>query len=194
MKKIVRTIATVALMFVVATGMAKEPKLSLTPNAEKSLNFEMDTKSEQTLVQITDTNGAIIYSENIKAALEYSKKFNFESLSNGSYFLKVENDLKETIFTFAVNDAEIIIVDRKENVKPVFRKNGRRVFLNFLNLEKEDVKITVYDSENRVVYSETITDTMLVEKAFNFESAFEDTYMVVVKNGKDSFYEDVVVK
>lgn len=194
MRKVVRTIATVALMFVVATGIAKEPKLSLTPNAEKSLNFEMDVKSEQTLVQITDMNGAIIYSENIKETLEYSKKFNFESLDNGNYSLKVEDDLKETIFTFSVHEYEIIIVDRKENAKPIFRKSGEKVFLNLLNLEKEAVKITVYDSENRVVYTQTITDTILVEKAFNFEGAFKDTYLVVVKNGKDIFYEDVVVE
>ncbi len=194
MKKVVRSIATVALMFVVATSAAKEPTLSLTPNEEKSLNFEMNTTSEETLVRIIDTNGTVVYSENITAAIEYSKKFNFQNLAQGSYSLRVENDLKETVFTFFIEDSAIKIVERKENSKPVFRKAGQRVFLNFLNLEKDDVKISVYDSNNRVVFNETIKETMLVEKAFNFENAFEDTYLVVVKNGTETFYEDVLVK
>ncbi len=193
MKKIVRSIAVVALMFVVATGLAKEPKLSLTPNVEKSLNFEMDSASKRTFVSIVDTNGIIIYSENIAEAIIYSKKFDLKNLPEGSYFLKVEDALKETVFTFVVDDSEIVIAERKENTKPVFKRDSQRVFLNFLNLEKEEVKITVYNSESRVIFSEKVTDTMIVEKVFNFEKAQKDQYVVIVKRLNDTFYKDVAI-
>lgn len=194
MKKVVRSIAVVALMFVVATGLAKEPKLSLTPNVEKSLNFEMDKTSEQTFVSIVDTNGVIIYTEEIAVANIYSKKFNLKNLPEGSYFLKVEDALKETVFAFVIDDSEIKLMERKENVKPVFRKKDGRVFLNLLNLEKEVVKIKVFDSDGRIVFQETITDEMLIEKVFNFEDAFKDNYTVIVKNKKNTYFEAVTVK
>ena len=194
MRKVVRSIATVALMFVVATSMAKEPTLSVTSNTEKSLNFEMDAPSIKTVISIIDIDGVIIYTESVNAINDYSKKFDLKNLPEGRYFLNVEDSLRKTIFTLAIDDSTIEIDSRVENSKPVFRKAGDKVFLNLLNLEKGDVQITVYDSDNRVVFKEIITDTMLVEKAFNFETAYDDTYVVVVKNGNDTFYEDIVVK
>lgn len=194
MKKVVRSIATVALMFVVATSMAKEPKLSVAHNTEKSLIFEMDGLSNQTKVSIQDVEGVIIYSENVANVATYLKKFDLRNLPDGDYVLKVEDTMKVTVFEFDINDSKVSIAERKENTKPVFKKDGQRVFLNLLNSDKEDVKITIYDSENRVVFKETVTDTFLVEKAFNFEKAYEDTYRVVVKDGDDTFYEDISVE
>jgi len=194
MKKVVRSIAVVALMFVATTGAAKEPKLSLSPNQEKSLNFEMDTITEETLVSIVDTNGDIIYTEKIVPGSIYSKKFDLKNLPQGSYFLEVEGPLKEIIFGFSVDESKIDITGRTENPKPVFRKKEGRVFLNLLNLEKETVKIKVLDSDDRIVFQETISDEMLIEKVFNFQDAFKDDYLVVVQNKKDTFYEDVTVE
>lgn len=194
MKKVVRSIATVALMFVAATSMAKEPKLSVAHNTEKSLIFEMEKPSNQTVVSIQDIEGVIIYSEEVADAATYLKKFDLRNLPDGNYILKVEDSLKVTVFEFDINDSDVSIVERKENTKPVFKKDGQKVFLNLLNTDKEDVKITIYDSENRIVFKETVSDTLLVEKAFNFEKAYEDTYRVVVKNGEDTFYENISVK
>lgn len=194
MKKVVRSIATVALMFVVATSMAKEPKLSVAQNTEKSLIFELEEPSGQTNVSIQDLEGVIIYSEEVTDAATYLKKFDLRNLPDGSYVLRVEDTSKVTAFEFDINASEVSITERKENTKPVFKKDGQKVFLNLLNSNKEDVKITIYDSENRIVFKETVSDTFLVEKAFNFEKAYEDTYRVVVKNGEDTFYENISVK
>lgn len=182
-------------MFVAATGLAKEPKLSLTPNAEKSLNFEMDATSEQTVVSVVDTYGVIIYTEKVESGNTYSKKFNFKNLPEGIYFIEVEDTLRETVFGFTVKDSNIIITESRENTKPVFRKKEEKVFLNLLNLEREEVEIMVLDSENRIVFEETIPGEMVIEKVFNFEDAFKDDYTVVIKNNKDTtYYEKISVK
>jgi len=194
MKKIVRSVAMIALMFVAETGLAKEPKLSLTPNELKSLNFEMDAVVEQTLVRIVDSNGVVIYSENVTKANIYTKKFNLYNLSEGVYFLNVENALKETVFKFTIKGSNITIAERKENAKPIFRKKEERVFLNLLNLGKEMVKIKVMDSEGRIVFEETVLDKILVEKIFNFKEAFKDTYTVLVQDKNDTYSENIIVK
>ena len=82
---------------------------------------------------------------------------------------------------------------RSENTKPVFRKKGSRLFLNLLNLDGKDVQIKVYDSDNRTLFSEVIENESIVTKAFNFESAHEDRYTVVVKDGKNTYYDYIVV-
>ena len=85
------------------------------------------------------------------------------------------------------------ILKRIENTKPVFRLKGDRLFLNLLNLEGKDVQIKVFDSNNRTLYKEVIENETVITKAFNFESAYKDQYTVVVKEGKNTYYEDIVV-
>jgi hypothetical protein len=78
--------------------------------------------------------------------------------------------------------------------EPFFRRTGEKLYLNFFNSEMGDVQIKVIDSENRVVYSETLKSHLVVEKAFNFENAVKDSYKVIVKNGKETYSEYYVVK
>ncbi|SHH02325.1 hypothetical protein [Flagellimonas flava] len=77
---------------------------------------------------------------------------------------------------------------------PVFVKKGDKLFLNLLNLSQDKVVVKVYDSQNRVVYSEAIKGEMVVEKAFNFEKAFEDEYTVVVVDESGTYRETIAVK
>ncbi|MGB5206062.1 MAG: hypothetical protein WBN63_17895, partial [Eudoraea sp.] len=65
--------------------------------------------------------------------------------------------------------------------------------LNLLNLDGKDVQIKVYDSDNRTLFSEVIENESIVTKAFNFETAIEDHYTVVVKDSKNTYYESIVV-
>ena len=77
---------------------------------------------------------------------------------------------------------------------PVFVKKGDKLFVNLLNLSQEKVTLKVYDSENRLVFSESIEGELVVEKAFNFEKAFEDEYKVVVSDNAGTYSETILVK
>jgi hypothetical protein len=194
MKTILKLSAIVAFMFTSAVGMANEEKLSIVADeSAKSLVFKLEGQSGQTSVKIVDANQNIIFSESFKKEGDYNKKFDFKYLESGVYSLKMENDLKVIEYTLNVMDDTLKVVDRKESAKPVFRAKGDKVFLNLLNLGQKDVAIKVYDSSYRVVYSETLTDTLLVEKAFNFESAKKDSYTVVVKDNNNTYYKDIIV-
>ncbi|MEM1259762.1 MAG: hypothetical protein AAGC45_08395 [Bacteroidota bacterium] len=77
---------------------------------------------------------------------------------------------------------------------PVFKKKGNKLFLNLLNLDQEKVTIKVVDSEGRVVFIETMKGDLVIEKAFNFENAFENKYTVYVVDNNETFKETVEVK
>lgn len=82
------------------------------------------------------------------------------------------------------------------NIKldPVFVKKGDKLFVNLLNLSQEKVTLKVYDSQNRLVFKETINGELVVEKSFNFEKAFEDEYTVVVVDESGTYRETIAVK
>ncbi len=77
---------------------------------------------------------------------------------------------------------------------PVFVKKGDKLLLNLLNLSQEKVTLKVYDSENRLVFSESIDGELVIEKAFNFEKAYEDEYKVVVSDNAGTYSETILVK
>jgi len=82
----------------------------------------------------------------------------------------------------------------KVNLDPVFVKKGQKVMINLLNVSKGKVLLKVYDSHNRVIFDEAIDGDIVVEKAFNFEKAFEDKYTIVVVDKFGTYKETMVVR
>ncbi len=114
---------------------------------------------------------AILLSSTISMANKPEKEFGEKGIS--------KNEVEKNIINF--------------DFDPTFKRKGDKLFMNLLNLDKEKVIITVIDSEGRVVFKEVIKDAVVVEKAFNFENAFEDKYTVVITDSKETFQESVVV-
>lgn len=82
----------------------------------------------------------------------------------------------------------------KIELDPVFVKKGEKLMMNLLNVSQGDVILKVYDSQNRLVYSESIEGELVVEKAFNFEKAFEDEYTIVVVDKFGTYKETMAVR
>lgn len=194
MKAIMKFTVVAAFMLVSFTSMANDLTLYLVvAKNEKSLVFHMDQQTIDGALRLVDMDDNVIYSENIAKESAYNKRFNLTGLENGTYFLRIENPLKTVIYKVNVDEASVKIVDREEKVKPFFKREAGKVYFNFLNLDKEKVNIAVYDTSDRLVFSESVADEPIVERVFNFEKAFKDTYTVVVKNGADTYYERIVV-
>ena len=80
-----------------------------------------------------------------------------------------------------------------EITRSIFNQKEDKVFVNLYNLNKDIVEIKIYDSQNRIVYTETITDRLLVKKVFNFEGAFEDSYTLVIKKQGETYKKSILV-
>ena len=194
MKTILKSATVFALMLTAAVGLAKEPKLSLmASDGTKTLQLELDTVSSETAIRFLDAAGNVIFSDKIKDGKTFGKQFNLNYLETGLYFLELEDPIKEITYTIDVEEGSPLILDRKEKVKPVFRRKGDLIFLNFLNLDSGDVKVWVTDSSDRVVFTEVIDGEMIIEKVFNFENAYEDHYTLMVKDKEATYYEYIEV-
>ncbi|WP_299163949.1 hypothetical protein [uncultured Eudoraea sp.] len=193
MKTNLKFTAMIAFMFITAVGLAKEPKVSLlTEGQSKSLIVALDSKNNKTILKIIDENQNIIFSEKISVN-SYTKKFDLDKLENGSYLFELDDSLRTLTYTIRVENEEVKILRRIENNKPIFRKIGAKLYLNLLNLDSKDVEIKVFDSDNRTLFSEVVENENIVSKAFNFETARKDHYTIVVKDGENTYYEDIVV-
>jgi hypothetical protein len=184
----------IALMFVAVIGLAATPNLNVTPDQPKSLNFSIETYEQETAIRLFDEQGNLIFSEYVTDQKSYSKRFDLSKLEKGFFLLKVENSLKEIVYTIEMNKLEVSIKDMNEILKPTIITEDNKVKINFLNLAKENVVIKILDSNDRTVFEEVIEKTMVIEKAFNFEKAYKNNYMVMVKVNANSYYQPIAVK
>ncbi|MEN1786001.1 MAG: hypothetical protein AAGF77_12795 [Bacteroidota bacterium] len=101
------------------------------------------------------------------------------------------NESKNTVKP-KINEVEKGIINVEK--APVFKKEGDKLFMNLLNLDQDNVTIKIIDSAGRVVFLETIKGKLVIEKAFNFENAYQNEYTVIVVDNKEVFKETVEVK
>ena len=193
MKTILKITTVVAFMFATIAGMAREPKLDVvTLGNSKSVLFTLDTPDQSVTVKLLDSDSNSIYFEKLSNG-HFSKKLNMKDLVDGYYYLVADSGLKSNMYTISLKDGIIEIIDAAEDVKPFFRKTRNKVFMNFLNLDKSEISLKVYDQNYRLVFSETVSDQIIVEKAFNFEGAYSGSYMVVVSDDTKTYSEEFVV-
>lgn len=77
--------------------------------------------------------------------------------------------------------------------QPYFSMKGERMFVSLLNVDLTDIRIKVVDNVGRVLYREVIKDELVIEKAFNFERAYEGEYRVVVERNGERFIKRIRV-
>jgi hypothetical protein len=141
-----------------------------------------------------DSENNTIFSENVSNTL-YSKKFNLRNLKTGTYFLKVENELNNAIYTINLNSTKEKITIKKENqIKPVFRKVGTKTSVSLLNTSLENVDLKIIDNNGRLVFKESFVNQLVVEKIFNFESALIGKYSIILKRNNESYSENIDIQ
>lgn len=73
-----------------------------------------------------------------------------------------------------------------------FSSTGKKVMFRLDNSDSSVVSFQVMDSKGRVVYSDQ-TNEKQVGKLFNFEGAFSDDYVIIVKDGPETYKRIVSV-
>lgn len=91
------------------------------------------------------------------------------------------------------SDTELEVLETADKGRPIFRKKGDKVYLNMLNLQGDKIQIKVIDSDKRLLFKEVV-EAETVEKAFNFENAHSDSYIVMVTDSEGTYSERILVK
>ncbi len=193
MKNSAKLIVVLIVLLTASVNFAKEPILKVVTGLDKILDIKLDTDSHQTSLQIVDINNVLIYSDRIDSKSIYSKKFSLENVPSGTYFLSFDDVSKKTVFTIEVSEMEIKVLNKEEKLKPVYNYKNGKLVLNFLNLKKKDVKITIVDSEGRTVFEEVLSDEKHIGKVFNFTKAYTDTYTVIVKDENNRYFKNIFI-
>jgi len=185
MKTIVKTTLVLAFLCgsIVSYGSSKIGELldGITVTAVK--------KGHQILVK--DQSGDVLHKETVTTDNSFTSVFDFEKLNDGLYTLEVAKDFEINTKKFVVADHKVTFLENSEekSFKPVFRQDGKRVFITQLTLNPEkELDIKIY-FEDELISNETVSGDAILNRVYHLKEDVSGKYTVVMRNNNRTYKE-----
>ncbi|MGJ5642916.1 hypothetical protein [Formosa sp. S-31] len=163
---------------------------------EVTLTLENVKAGQQVLIK--DVSGVTIYKEAIQEAGLYHNTFDLKALPEGDYYFEHLKDFQIKLIPFTVKNETVTVNKANEKVffKPALRKENNMLYLTQLALDKKDLKVSIYysnnfNAEDELVLSETIRDTVNIERIYGLSANKKGEYKVVLSTNGEEFVEYV---
>ncbi|MGJ5642915.1 hypothetical protein [Formosa sp. S-31] len=187
-------------LLVMIASMTSGYANTITKNVDEKGKMEVTLTLENVkagqLVLIKDFSGITIYKEAIKKTGVYNNTFNLKALPEGNYYFEHLKDYQVKMIPFTVKNEKVTVDRANEKVffKPVIRAEGNMIYLTQLALDKKDLKVSIYYTDNfgfesNLVLSETIKDTVNIERIYGLSASKKGEYKVIMSTNGEEFVE-----
>ncbi len=146
-----------ALLLTVGYASAFTPEIRV--SGDNKIELKIGNVSETTQLVIKDLNGFTFYTETISKSIDgYSKVFDLTVLPDGKYEVEIDGSVKIVSFPINIVDDKIAAtgINKLETYKPIIYEKGSKVYVSKFNLDNKPLSITILNSDNAVVYEETL--------------------------------------
>ena len=140
-------------------------------------------------LSIYDSEGKIIYTENLDSQTVIDRSYDLKSLPDGVYFLVAESELKLAKYKISIvgKTAELSETPISEEFKPLFMKKDGLVKVNFLNLDESAIVIKIYDRDDNVVYDSGVIKEQNITKIFDVFNIENEVYTISLTNNNKTY-------
>ena len=195
MKKLIKRSIVMVVLFTTLLGNANEISPLKNLKDERTTMLTLLNVRQGNQLYIKDVFGLVLYKESIEDTGDYVKGFDLTSLPDGEYYFELEKDLEITVIPFEVKMNTVEFNKEKETTiyKPYITNEENRVFVSKLSLDKEPLAVNIYYDYNSgsydLIHSETIENTMNVQRVYNLSKNEKGNYKLVVKTEGHTFIE-----
>ena len=183
-------IATLAASVAMASGNLK---VNLASNDSEAALVEIsNAKMVNYEIELTDEVGNQLYSMETEAPRsELKKRYDFSNLEDGTYWYSVKIDKEEVRKRLTIENGTVEVNDIRKTVEPYFHQDGDMIKLSFLNFENENIKMYVYDENNRLLTEADLGNGFSIHKGVNLADLNPGTYDLVLANDYEVFQHRV---
>jgi len=194
MKKVIKKSILLVIVFTMMQGNVNANNFIPLKKEFKETALSLNNVKKGQRLLIKDSNGLVLYKEYIKDSGSYYKGFDLTSLPSGDYYFELDKDVEIKIIPFNVSSKTVAFYKEKEAsiFKPIVRVKDNKLFISKLSLEKSPLTIKVYQEysvDNRLLHTETIENTKIIERIYTLPKTKEVKYKIVFKTEGREFVE-----
>ena len=195
-----KSLKTVLALFIMAglslsASASSDPtSITVTSAAEKTAaSMTINVSSDMdTYVSVLDQEGTMIYSDMVSRDEKPGKMYDFSEVENGVYTFKSVTEHKMVETTFVIEKNELKVLDEKTRYRPVFWIEDDILLISYMNLEQDDIYISVQDElsvadESNLYYEEITESDMSYERIFDIQNLSEGEYTITLKSGENTY-------
>jgi hypothetical protein len=128
----------------------------------------------------------VYYKESTKPLTNYQKIFDFENLENGSYVFNLRINDTELKRDFEITTKQIYVGESKLRFDPFFAFDGKILKFSYLNFDKENFRINVYNNEG-LIYRSKIGNDFALSSGYDLSTLEAGNYRVVLSSFSNDF-------
>ncbi len=195
MKNLIKRSIVMVVLFTTLLSNANEISSLRNLNDEKTTMLTLVDVKQGNQLFIKDMFGLVLYKESIQKSGEFVKGFDLTALPDGNYYFELDRDLEIKTIPFKVSLANVEFNKEMETIifKPYITKKDNSVLVSKLSLNKQPLEVKIYYDYNSgsydLVHSETIEDTMNIQRVYKLSKSEKGNYKLVLKTEGRSFIE-----
>jgi len=191
--------AGIALLLVVGlsfnTSASNDPTSTTVATMEESMAGVMQLKvpsDMETFVSVFDQEGEMIYTDLVSKDDEAGKMYDFSEVENGQYTFRAVSEHKSVETTFVIEMNELRVLKEEISYRPVFWIEGNILSISYMNLEQNDVYLSLEDDlfadvDSNLYYEEITESDMSYERVFDIKNLGKGEYSITLRSGDNTY-------
>jgi hypothetical protein len=103
-------------------------------------------------------------------------------------------DKEITTKKMEMENGNLMVLEIRKSIEPTFVLKDKMLKVSYLNPQKENAKLYVYDSSNKLLTEAEIGSDFAIHKAVDFTDKDKDTYNVIIANDMEIHEYEVSVE
>ncbi len=188
-------IAGIASNLVIASGSGNL-KVTMEKASNEVTAVEISSISLSNFkIELKNAYGEKLYSTATAAPTNgLKKKYNFSGLEDGIYWYSVRMDNESTTKKLEIANGNVEVLDIRKSIEPTYIFEDRMLKVSYLNPQKEEAKLYVYDSSDNLLTEAEIGSDFAIHKAVDFTNKKNDTYNVIISSDMELHEYTVLVE
>lgn len=196
MKQLLKKCLVMVVMFTTIESYSNSFTLKTNDQTKNVTTVSIDSVHEDSQFLIKDSNGLILYSEQIEEAGTYSKKFDLTNLPDAKYYFELDKQDEVRIVPFSViaNNAEILQAEEYSIIKPEVTSRNDYVYITKDSLNIQSMRIDVLYEGYDLAYTEKIKNVQSLNRVYDFSNSEKGNYLIVFSTQDRTFTNSINIE
>lgn len=172
-----------AASFALDTELGETSSFKIVPKADKKYDLYYVSESDAPVtISIYDDEGTLITNDKVKNNRSFKRTYNFKNMASGDYKVVVKNEEgrgSQQVFHNPKTSGLQTMISQVPNSKSF------KVLVGDFDNDKP-VTVKVYNSDNKLIFKDDITEAQSFSKMYNLSNIEDDVVKFTIVNGRES--------